>query len=619
MNNVLSLEEVFSQRLFSVPDYQRGYSWESRQRTELLEDLELLGQGKEHYTGTIVLHVRNGTDRPTDEQGTSYMRCDLVDGQQRLTSIVLLLDVIADHTKELPQFAKLTEGIRRRFHTVMGLDGQPLCILELNRDCQDFWRDCILAETPSPRGPSIQSHRRLFDAKQQFQQYLTLKKKAQKQNWEQWLLALYKKCTQQLRFTLYEVSSAADVGVIFEVLNNRGKQLSELEKVKNYLLYLASKMDEGAEKLADRVNTTWAKIFERLMSAGLTRSDDENQLLRVHWLAVYDHDRRHWEQSQSIKKAFSLSGHVGKHKVLLSKAMEYLKTLDDTCVAYCEASGPDLPSAFSAWEKDPEREQIRLVSRKLLRMRTLATFLPLLVAVRLRYPSQPWAYLEAVQFCELFAFRVYRFSERRSNTGQSTIFWHAHNLFEGKADIQETLTKLYGALRYYSPDSDFESELKRTDDWYRWGGLRYFLYEYEEHLAGKAAVKLSWEEVEARDLDKTIEHVLPQSPTDKYWLKRFSADDLRIWTHDIANLCLTSHNSYYGNKSFPKKKGAAGQKSPCYCVSNLFQERALAEFSDWSPAELKKRRRRMESWALKRWAVRSVAPAEPMPEYDEDG
>ena len=54
MDNVVSLDELFHKRVFRVPDYQRGYSWEEQQVQEFLEDLELIGSRRYHYTGTVV-------------------------------------------------------------------------------------------------------------------------------------------------------------------------------------------------------------------------------------------------------------------------------------------------------------------------------------------------------------------------------------------------------------------------------------------------------------------------------------------------------------------------------------------------------------------------------------
>ena len=56
MNDIVTLDQVFQKRVFCVPDYQRGYAWEARQLDDLLEDLEEMRDGKDHYTGTLVLH-----------------------------------------------------------------------------------------------------------------------------------------------------------------------------------------------------------------------------------------------------------------------------------------------------------------------------------------------------------------------------------------------------------------------------------------------------------------------------------------------------------------------------------------------------------------------------------
>ena len=60
MNDIVSLEALFPRRIFHVPDYQRGYSWEVRHVEEFLDDLELLEPSRYHYTGTIVLHESTG-------------------------------------------------------------------------------------------------------------------------------------------------------------------------------------------------------------------------------------------------------------------------------------------------------------------------------------------------------------------------------------------------------------------------------------------------------------------------------------------------------------------------------------------------------------------------------
>ena len=77
------------------------------------------------------------------------------------------------------------------------------------------------------------------------------------------------------------------MGLIFEVVNDRGKPLSDLEKVKNFLLYTASRLninDGSKQQFAETVNNTWKEILTNLRQADLESAANENQLLRSHWI-----------------------------------------------------------------------------------------------------------------------------------------------------------------------------------------------------------------------------------------------------------------------------------------------------------------------------------------------
>jgi hypothetical protein len=563
--------------------------------------LELLPEGKEHYTGTVVLHSVGTLGKISDEEGRSYGIFDVVDGQQRLTTTVLLLDAIQKAFSAMPSRGTFANGIRKSYVMVKGFDGQPLLRLRLNPDCQAYWEEVILALKSSPTPPSIQSHQRLHDGQEQFVGYLANQQNLRGEIWEAWLLSLYRKITQQLKFSLYEVTSTSDVGVIFETMNNRGKQLSELEKVKNYLLYMSSKVDVHGHDLSERVNKAWANIFEDLMAANLTGSDDEDQVLRCHWLTIYNYDRRTWGGSIGIKEQFALTKYVGNHKKLLDNLLLYTRSLRDVAVVYADAANPARTGAFANY--GAKAEEIRRLSEKLLRMRVLATFLPLLVGTRLQYPNSSDKYIAVLDFCERFAFRVYRLLGKRANAGQSRLFQIGHQMYHGHISFGSALQQLYGVLLFYCPNSEFTASFTSPwRDWYAWYGIKYFLYEYEEHLAAGHAIKLSWAEIDRRDLDKTIEHILPQTPSDPYWREQFGSD---WWKHvsDIGNLVLTQHNGSLGAKAFREKKGQPGQEKPCYVTSVLFQEQELGSYADWTPANLLQRREKLIKWATSRWAI----------------
>lgn len=624
LDNVLSVQQLFEGRTFRVPDYQRGYAWEARQRTEFVEDLEILGPNREHFTGLVVLHDQGAGARKLDSEGKSYRVYDVVDGQQRLTTIVLMLDAVRREMASLddPIAQTLADGIRRSYVAATDVGGQPLYKLTLNSDCDHYFRTVALSDQPGPEGPQISSERRLANARLEFSAYLQRHRDGDEAAYQEWLTALYLKIVNQLRVSRYEVESAGDVGVIFEVMNNRGKPLSELEKVKNYLLYAASTLSVP-NNLPHVVNDAWAEIFRQLMAAGLTSSTDEDRLLRAHWLTAYDPQPRKFQGSKTIKERFDLRKFQGKDEEFLAQLVDYTEGLRACCVGFCDAWAPDRAEAFMSLPNQKMRSDIKRWSEKLTRTSVVAPFLPLLIATRIRFANQPDKYLELVKFCELFAFRVYRILERRSDAGQADLFRIGHDLHRHTSGFDTAMDRLWYALLAFSPHVRFDESLRAEDyNWYEWSGLKYFLYEYEEHLAGnKGAVpKIAWEEVRRRERADTIEHILPQTPKDAYWRERFAKAEAKLLVHDLGNLTLTKDNSSYSNKPFPDKKGKSSSDKPCYATSPFFMERELSTVREWNPNAVAARRKRLIKWARERWAVPEdvTFEAQPVPADQAD-
>lgn len=200
------------------------------------------------------------------------------------------------------------------------------------------------------------------------------------------------------------------------------------------------------------------------------------------------------------------------------RLVEYTSSLDRASVPYCDVAKPRRHDAFSSLKDEPQlRRQIVSATGKLSRMRAVATFLPLLVATRLRHPQDGSKYLKMAELCEVFAFRVYRLLERRANTGESTLRRLAYQMYsEGRA-FEDVIGDLRGTLLYYCPDHEFEQAFELDEienDWYRWAGLKYFLYEYELHLAEGQAVQMTWDDIEGKGLE---------TPSSTYFLRHQTA------------------------------------------------------------------------------------------------
>lgn len=607
MSDLFNLQSLFTSRIFQIPNYQRGYAWEDQQLRDLLEDLEQLPPGRDHFTGMVVLQA---TSQPpiVDAGGEEHAVFDVVDGQQRLTTLLVLLDAIRREATAVGQLDTLAQGISGRYLHIKDAAGQRATKLRFKDGTQEYFEWTILANKPSPAGPDTPAQKRLMAAAEIFREYVGQPGDGAAAQVE-WLLALHNKVAHRLKLNIYEVEDAAEVGVIFEVMNNRGRPLSDLDLVKNYVLYLGTKLDLPSHTLPDDVALAWNRVFTNLMSAGLGESDHENQLLRTYWIVGYEYDTKKWRGRTSVKEMFALKKYPNDHERLLADLREFVHRLADASVAYCDAHRPTRDDAFKTFAgQPPARADIIRASDCLIRLNVMATFRPLLVATRLRYPTDAAKYLALVELCELFAFRVYRWHEKRSNTGQSTLFWLANQLYTEDLSFEQMMKEFAAALLYYSADREFREDFElpldgEPSDWYEWGGVKYFLFEYERSLAGQEDLAITWSAVQKADRQKTIEHVLPQTPDDPYWQAHFSQEEIDRFTHDIGNLCLTHDNSSYGKKAFPAKRGSPGQSTPCYANSNLKSERQLATYTDWGPKELLVRREQLVEWAIKRWSL----------------
>lgn len=605
---VESISQIFADKVFFVPDYQRGYAWEEKQWNDLWNDLDLLPENRNHFTGTLVLRaLKDGSDQIRDKYMHFYKAFDIIDGQQRLTTVVILLKALKIEMQAYSQFNDLIARLQETYLYSTDRNEQPFTKLVLNADSQAFFADQILGLNPGIGGATIRSHARLLGALEHFAQQLKLKREEMGETYPEWLKQLYGKVISQLQFIVYPVESELDAGTIFETMNDRGKPLTELEKVKNYLLYVSGKLDlPDAHDLNRQINETWKFINERLMAAGLGGRANEDQLLRAQWLMVYDYLPVNWDNARSIKARFGLREYPGKHELLLRDIQHYLHTLQDAVMAYCDTFEPCHPGAFNDLEEQDLRSKIVLWSSKLARLGVSASFLPLLMAVRIKASDGGSTYLRTVQLLEKYSFRVFSWNKARSNTGQSSLFQLGYRYFENP-NHELMMDKLAELIVYYCPDESFNARFDRElENWYQWGDINYFLYEYEHHLAGGRPVQFTWETLNARPKSSSIEHILPQTPQTNYWLERFNPEQRQHWTHDLANLTLTYDNSGLGNKSFPEKKGAPGIKGT-YADSPLFIERELAKLTDWKVDTLQARRDKLVTWALERWHVDAFA------------
>ena len=232
-------------QVFDIPVYQRNYAWERKHLEDLWEDLYFLDPSKKHYFGTVLLKDSGKIAQTTL---TRLKRFDIIDGQQRLTTILILLREVISQLKvisdgdlkgEVDALEKnyLKDGGHYKLNP-LGTDGEFFHHVVI--DDNEFLEDD--SETPSQR--------RLAYAKTFFRERLIEEKERQSSEYQAFLVQLKQK-VDDLQLIQYQVTSDADAIRIFETVNDRGRPLSNLEKTKSFLMHTSYLGMEDEDAVAE--------------------------------------------------------------------------------------------------------------------------------------------------------------------------------------------------------------------------------------------------------------------------------------------------------------------------------------------------------------------------------
>src|SRR3989344_4986033 len=297
-NSLKSVADVFERNVFRIPDYQRGYSWANKQLSDFWDDLQNLSKGHPHYTGVLTLEkVNKEVFSKWDEdlwliEGKGYTSYYVVDGQQRLTTIVIFIQAIMERLEdnEKLNYTSKKEIIEKYIAQSKdgGISQSFIFGYEKDNPSYEFLKTRIFLASSNAN----QDIETLYTANlERTKKYV--KKKINDFTFEE-IENLFKKVTQFLKFNVYEIEEDLDVFVAFETMNNRGKKLSNLELMKNRLIYLSTLLKtEQYEKNALRtnINNAWKVIYEYL---GKSKSNplDDDTFLKNHWIMYFKYSRK---------------------------------------------------------------------------------------------------------------------------------------------------------------------------------------------------------------------------------------------------------------------------------------------------------------------------------------
>jgi hypothetical protein len=582
------------------------------QVNDFWEDLIRLDDHRNHYTGQLTLEkVPDIAWQRWDEdtwliQGRGYKPFYVVDGQQRLTTAIILIKCLLDRVEgdQLIAFMEKADHVKKYLVLqVAEVSRAYLFGYEKDNPSYEYLKTQILTEPSNQyQGTETTYTANLWKAREFFREKL-----ANAPHHE--IERRFKAITQKFLFNIYELVEDLDVFVVFETMNNRGKPLSRLELLKNRLIYLSTILHEPCSEtdrqaLRRNINDAWKTIFEYLGREKIEPLDDDD-FLRAHWIMYFTFSREEAAQFS----IFLLSEHfttkrVDAGEMTASEIQRYVTSVQDSVRRWHEIHFPSRAAGLG--------ERVRRCLERLDRLGRGA-FEPLIMAALQKPNLDDRKIEELLESAERFNFVVSRLCQRRSNTGDSTFYRLAGRLFRREITLATATQVVRDQTTFFFSLEKATTEIRdlfqRADGFYSWSGLRYFLFEYEQHLKDRATLatfKLDWNEFTASKKDYvTIEHIYPVTPIAGEWptFDDKPEDERKILRNSLGNLLplSRSRNSKFSNRKFATKKQDADGITGYYNGSH--SEIAVAQYPDWTPDLILARGLEMLDFLECRWKV----------------
>lgn len=651
MNDLISLQKLFIDKVFRIPDYQRGYSWQDQQLTEFWEDVINIPYRSEHYTGMISLkEIRDiDDDKWNDEkwlQSRDYKYYHIIDGQQRLTTCIILINEIVGFIKNLPEnqnkkeeeiiFENFTlKDIKERFLVISkpGSDNQLKSYIfgyETDNPSYEFFKSRILNEEEIGNVGETFYTLNLYNAKNFFSECLKALYKVKKLDG---ISMLFANLTQKIKFNIYQIQDDFNVFIAFETMNNRGKRLSTLELLKNRLIYLTTlyntEMDTKT-RVRRKINETWKDIYSYL-GKNKQKSLDDDEFLQAHWIIYFGYSRNKMDFITYLLKRYFIQERVLENLISVRKINQLIEDEkyredffdefeDDVFEKEDKKLGKlkledigkytdSLKKLIPYWydlnfpEKSELEEPIKEALIKINRI-GYAYFKPLICVVLSKKNIELKDKVLFLNKVERFIFLNFRLAGYFQTYRNSFYYNLSRDLYAGKTTIKEIIEALnkidfidVNGIINISPVLAKMISLFKYKGYYTWGGIRNFLYEYECYLTKDAqgVPKILPSDIFKKDdKDKvSIEHIYPQSGTNKYWAERFNKynEQSRFYlANSLGNLLPLSMsiNSSFQNDSFDDKKSGKDNRPRCY-KQGSYSEMEVAKYDEWTPETIKTR------------------------------
>jgi len=534
-----TISKILTEQIcYEIPPYQRPYSWGKENVQELLEDLweAYTERDSEYFIGSLIT-IERERDR----------RYDVVDGQQRLTTLNLLFAHLRDKITDEAAREELGKRILPR-NVLTGEAETPRLVLR--KKDQTYFRKYILESQPLPdqkRNEMEKPQRHLLENLEVIDGFLNGKEQQQLKLFANYIL-------MKVYVVFVNTDSVKSAYRLFNVLNARGLPLSNADLIKNTLFSMLDGQVDRSMELEER----WIELEETL---GIERLDSFLGHHRTALKAIKARGSLHEEFEAIIIKS-GVNPFDFLDGLILS-AQNYIRILENdftdaaTLRPLCSLHRVD----YDEW------------------IPPLLTFL-----------NKPVTDMPESEFVSLLEkITMQNWVRRLGRTARLTVYYQLINAIRDRKSADD-IRKIF---RTNAKNEEFLSLL--GGDVYQQPFASAVLLRLEEAFQDDSVTKTYSGRI-------TIEHVLPQAFKDDYWKTRFTEDEHKVWLHRIGNLALLC-----GSKNYKAQYYGFDRKKKIYTERNkkvsfdITKEICIEE--DWTPAIIKNRHQRLLKLAQSTWLI----------------
>ncbi|GAA9735179.1 DUF262 and DUF1524 domain-containing protein [Helicobacter pylori] len=562
-----TLLEFFEQNQtnqFVIPTYQRLYSWGKEQCKQLWDDIIKIGGNDKmngHFIGSI-LYVLDGNTHSNNP-------LLIIDGQQRLTTITLLLIALRNHlSDEVKILGKFSRKEIESYLINNNKDGDKKFRLILSESDKDTLLSLIDKNKRKPSEPSL----KIVENLKLFEEWI--RKNTDK------LETIFKGLEKLMIVWIALKKEKDNPQLIFESMNSKGIELTQTDLIRNYIV-----METEDEKQEDFYNQYWRAMEEDFK---------QNEKL-------FDRFVKHYLTIKIGKTPNEKRVHEAFKDYRQKKGIEIedlLKDLQKYCGYFCQI----------AFKKEADKDLNKALS--FLVDLEMDVVYPLLLELYSDYKDGVLSKQDFIPIIDLTESYICRRAVCGLGTNSlNKVFpFVTKKINKNKDQYLESIKVHFGYLteKQRFPNNDEFKEHFITIDFYHFQKREYFL-ERLENFERK-------ERVYAHEY--TTEHIMPQT-LEEEWERDLGENFQAIhdkYLHTIGNLTLTGYNKEYNNKPFKEKR----DMEKGFKQSPLRLNQGLRDLEVFGEEQIKKRANDLADWALKIWTYPKL-DTETLEKYKQKG